>query len=94
MSRRKQHRRRQLSEQLDQVPPVIRKLKQLSGLIYSDSSGRVKSKLPAVLVDHSVTTATAQLLPDSEQLQSQPFYKSTQHKVSTGRGGPPILTVS
>ena len=91
MSRRK-HRRRQLSEQLDQVPPVIRKLKQLSELIYSDSSGRVKSKLPAVLVDHSLTTATA-VLPDSEQLQSQPFYKST-HKVSTGRGGPPILTVS
>ena len=90
MSRRK-HRRRQLSEQLD-LPPVIRKLKQLSGLIYSDSSGRVKSKLPAVLVDHSLTTATA-LLPDSEQLQSQPFYKST-HKVSTGRGGPPILTIS
>ena len=90
MSRRK-HRRRQLSEQLD-LPPVIRKLKQLSELIYSDSSGRVKSKLPAVLVDHSLTTATA-LLPDSEQLQSQPFYKST-HKVSTGRGGPPILTVS
>ena len=90
MSRLK-HRRRQLSEQLD-LPPVIRKLKQLSELIYSDSSGRVKSKLPAVLVDHSLTTATA-LLPDSEQLQSQPFYKST-HKVSTGRGGPPILTVS
>lgn len=92
------------------MPPVIRKLKRLSGLIYSDSSGRVKSKLPAVLVDHSATMPDLSSQESPRQLNSQPRatapnrlslsqmsqLAATQRtqKVSMGRGGPKILRVS